>query len=451
MNKLKKAIIIVPIICGIALFAVMKKNKPEPVRLENKERIRTVRVIDARKMKVVPRSVGYGYVEAERTWEAISEVSGKIVKMNENLKKGFFIKKGDLLLKIDTSTYGLAETRGKADVMNVDARLKELEQSRKNTRRLLSIEKRSLTISSQELKRKRELFEKGYISKSDLEQEEINFLAQQTAVNNLQNSLDLIPSQRKALIAEKKSGESTVTERQLDVAKTEIFAPFNCRLSAVNVELDQYAAVGTVLLEAESIDAAEIPVKITPSDFGKLIPKADRTPLDNRLDMETIQKAIGITAKVRLPLDNTRNIEWEGRFSRISESMDLKTGAITIYITVDNPYGGVISGKRPPLVTNMYVEVELRGRPLSDRFVIPRSAVHEGKIYISGGDNRLQIKDVTVDFYMDDTAVLSNGIEEGEAVILTDLVPAIEGMLLNPVKDSDTLSKLTVQAHGEAL
>ena len=450
MKLLKKLLIIIPIICGIALFVVMKKNKDAPVRLDNKERVHTVRVIPLEKMQVVPRVTTYGYVEADRTWQAISEVSGKIVNVNENLKKGHFIKKDEILFKIDTTSYGLAETRGVADVMNVDAKLRELAQSQKNIQRLLTIEKKSLASAGQELKRKRELFKNGYISNSDLEKEERTFLSHQTTMNNLENTLDLIPSQKKALLAQKKSGESTVTERRLDVARTEIRAPFDCRLSVVNVELYQFAAAGTILVEAESVDRAEIPVSLTPKSFMTLLPRQYGGSAGQMPDMETLRRAIGIKAKVRLPMDGEFPIEWDGTFSRTSESMDLKTGALTIYITVDKPYENVIPGKRPPLVTNMYVEVELKGRPLPDRFVVPRSAVHDKKVYICTLENRLEIRPVGVEFNMADIAVLTKGIKEGETLVLADLMPAIQGMLLKPVQAGEVLELLKQQAFGEA-
>ena len=104
MKIIKKLLVIIPVICGIALFAFMKMNKKPPVRLENQERVQTVRVISLEKMVVVPRVVSYGYVEADRTWQAIPEVSGKIFYVNDNLKRVHFIKKGEVLLKIDTTT-----------------------------------------------------------------------------------------------------------------------------------------------------------------------------------------------------------------------------------------------------------------------------------------------------------------------------------------------------------
>lgn len=450
MKIVKRVLIIVPVILGVGLFSVMKMNKKLPDRLDNRERVYTVRVIPLEKMPVVPQVTTYGYVEADRTWKAISEVSGKIVNVNDNLKKGHFIKKDEVLFKIDTTSYGLAETRGMAELMNVDARLRELEQSQKNTERLLDIEKKSLASAAQELKRKQELFSNEYISASDLEKEERTFLAHQTTLNNLQNALDLIPSQKKALLAQKKSGESTVTERRLDVARTEIRAPFDCRLSVVNVELYQFAGAGTVLLEAESVDRAEIPVSLSPKSFFTLLPREYRGRVGTVPDMETIRQAFGITATVRLPMDAETAIEWDGTFTRISESMDTKTGALTLYITVDKPYENVIPGKRPPLITNMYVQVELKGKPLPDRFVLPRSAVHDNHVYISSAENRLEIRAVEIEFNMADMAVVSHGLNQGEILVLADLMPAVQGMRLKPVQAGDVLERLKQQALGEA-
>jgi len=129
--------------------------------------------------------------------------------------------------------------------------------------------------------------------------------------------------------------------------------------------------------------------------------------------------------------------------------MDLKTGTITTYIIVDKPYDNAVPGKRPPLVTNMYVQVALSGKTLGDRFVIPRSAVHNGKVYISNSENRLEIRQVDVEFFMMDLAVLSKGFKEGEKLVLSDLVPAVQGMLLKPMDDPDIKASLKKQALGE--
>ncbi|MBU0973322.1 MAG: hypothetical protein KKC20_21945 [Proteobacteria bacterium] len=451
MKNYKKLVILIPVIIGLALFLVMKTYKKAPVRLENQERVQAVRVIALEKTQVIPRSTGYGYVRADRTWQAIGEVSGQVVFMDEMIKKGHFITKGDLLLQIDTRSYGLAESRGVAQVMNLDARLTELEQSKKNTQHLLIIEKKALAIASQELERKRKLYEKQFISASDMEKEETSFLARQTAVNNLENILKLIPTQKKALVAQRKSGESSVEELRLDVSKTQIRAPFNGRISKVNIEKKQFAPAGSILLEAESIDRAEIPVQLTPQAFCKLLPRNNTQAFEQVPDIETIRRAMGISAKVRLPLEHDRVIEWEGLFSRTGEAMDPATGTLTFFITVDTPYGGLIPGKRPPLATGMYVEVELCGKPLEDRYVLPRSAVHGNTIYICTPENRLEVRPVIVEVTLGDIAVIAQGIEDNEQVVLTDLVPAIQGMKLLPEIDGKKQRELKRQAAGGSI
>ena len=448
MKTIKRLVIIIPVVIGIGLFIFMKSNKKPPQRLEDRERVRAVRVMPLEKTAVTPRITGYGYVKADRTWQAIPEVSGQIIRMDDKIKKGYFIKKGELLFKIDTRTYGLAESRGVAEVMNLDARLKELEQNRKNTERLLTIEKKALAIAAQELERKRKLFGKQFISASDLEKEETAFLARQSTVNNLENSLRLIPAQKKSLLAQKQSGESSVAERRLDVSKTEIRAPFNGRISKVNVDRLQFAQAGSVILEAESIDRAEIPVQLSPREFFKLLPRDRDKAFDQVPDIETIRRAMGISARVRLPLDENRTIEWEGQFSRTGEAIDPATGTLTFFVAVDQPYAGLIPGKRPPLATNMYVEVELSGRPLDGRYVIPRSAVHDDRIYLCTPENRLEIRDISPEFSMGSLTVLTRGVTDGEILVLSDLVPAVSGMKLVPKKDETTIRQIKAAAAG---
>jgi len=46
---------------------------------------------------------------------------------------------------------------------------------------------------------------------------------------------------------------------------------------------------------------------------------------------------------------------------------------------------------------------------------------------------------------------LSTGIEQGEILVLSDLVPAVEGMRLKPVHADDIAKQLKYQAAGEAL
>ena len=384
MQITKKLLFFVPVAAGILLLIILASNKKGPSRSEVVEQSRSVHVIVAQPMTIIPRVIGYGYVQPTQTWEALPEVSGKIVEIHPELKKGAFVAKGDLLVRIDPQSYDFAESKGVAGVMSVDAQLKELAQQKTNTQKLLEIERQKLKLTEQELERNKKLYEKGVISPSDLEREEKNLLAQQTSVDNLINTLQLIPSQETALQALKKSNMSSLSELRLDIEKTVIRAPFDCRISEVNIELNQFAQRGAMLVKAVNISKVEIPVQLSPTEFTNLLsPEVGKqSPLvATHLNMDNIRKLIGISATVRLPLFN-KKAQWQGTFMRTSDSIDLDTGAITVYVTVDRPYEKVIPSERPPLVPNLYTEVELRGSPRDNRFVIPFQAIHNGVVYL---------------------------------------------------------------------
>ncbi len=444
MKITKKLLFFIPVAAGILLLFTMVSNKKEPSRPEIAEQPRTVHVVTVQPMTIIPRVTGYGYVQPTETWEALPEVSGKIIEIHPELEKGAFIAKGDLLVRIDPQSYGFAESRGLASVMSVDAQLKELAQQKTNTQKLLNIERQKLKLTKQELERNKKLYEKGVISPSDLEQEEKNLLVQQTSVDNLVNTLQLIPSQETALQAQKKSDVSSLSELRLDIEKTVIRAPFNCRISEVNIELNQFAPAGTMLVKVVNISEVEIPVQLSPTEFTNLLSLkvGEQSPLvATKLNMDSIRKLIGISATVRLPLFN-KKAEWQGTFMRTSDSIDLDTGAITVYITVDQPYEKVIPSVRPPLVPNLYTEVELRGSPRDNRFVIPFQAIHNGVVHLVNAENRLKKQEVTVEMVMGDLAVIHSDLPANSIVVTTDLVPAIEGMLLEPVVNEELSARI---------
>lgn len=153
-----------------------------------------------------------------------------------------------------------------------------------------------------------------------------------------------------------------------------------------------------------------------------------------------------LTPEVRLKAGD-QTITWNGRVTRIAETVDPKTRTIGVIVTVDSPYANTQDGIHPPLTRGMFVEVALKGPPRRDRLVIPRSALHAGDtVHVVNADNRLDIRPVTVAWEQGDIAVIENGLEAGDRVVITDLVPAVEGMLLAPTLDPIVTARLVANA-----
>ena len=147
--------------------------------------------------------------------------------------------------------------------------------------------------------------------------------------------------------------------------------------------------------------------------------------------------------------------EWPGRVARVSDRIDPQTRTVGVVVAVDRPYAIAARTRddgipaRPALAKNMYVEVELRGMPQPGRVVIPRAAVHAGRVYVLNGEDRLELRKVSIAFEQEDVLVVGEGLRAGERIVVSDLIPAIAGMKLAPEADEATAAWLRAQAASD--
>jgi len=114
---------------------------------------------------------------------------------------------------------------------------------------------------------------------------------------------------------------------------------------------------------------------------------------------------------------------------------------------VDRPFEKVKPGHRPPLSKGMFVQVVLRGNHQIQRLLVPRSAVRAGEVYVADGENRLRRRSVGVLFSQGMVSVIAAGLEPGERVVVSDLVPAVEGMLLQTEVDEELTASLAALGY----
>ena len=150
---------------------------------------------------------------------------------------------------------------------------------------------------------------------------------------------------------------------------------------------------------------------------------------------------------MRLPEFGT---EWPARLSRFSPTIDPDTRTVGGIVEVDEPYSQVRPGIRPPLVKEMFVEVLLWGRPRRNAIVVPRTALHEGRLYLVNGDGRLEIRPVEIGLIQPELVSIREGLKTGEQVVISDLAPAIQGMRLESHVDDEALARLVELSQGPA-
>ncbi len=127
--------------------------------------------------------------------------------------------------------------------------------------------------------------------------------------------------------------------------------------------------------------------------------------------------------------------QWDAEFVRFSDRIDSETRTIGVVVALDNPLRQIIPGQRPPLSKGMFVRVRLQGRTQPARTIIPRTALRNGQVLLVDPDNRLQHRPVTISYHQGEITVIESGIRAGEQLVITDLIPAVDGMLLQPQVD----------------
>ncbi len=444
---LKKLLFWIPVGLGVLAVVYAVRSREAPVRTEPEERVTAVRVVEGKSARVVPRAVGHGSVKPGRVWEAVGEVSGTVVYRHPELRRGAILAAGTELLRIDPTDYRHAVAEIEANIRAADSQLSLLDVRAVNAKRSLAIEERNLALARKQLERTRELLRRGAVSQSDADREERAVLASEQAVQNLRNTVRLLPAERAAQRAQRDRLQSQLETARRNLSRTTVVAPFTCRIAAVNVEEAQFAAKGQVLVEADGLDVAEVVAQVPMSRVLALL--RSRVGPAPQLGAAIPRLREELQAVVRLHSGDVA-IEWPARFSRMSDTVDPRTRTVGVIVAVDQPYRRAQAGRLPPLVKNMYVEVELRGPPRPDAVVIPRAALRGSQVYVVGREDRLEFRDVEVSFTQANLVVLRSGLEAGQRVVISDLPFAAEGMRLRPEPDPATAASLAAEATGVA-
>lgn len=425
--------ILPPLAIGILVVVFMASGKNPPAKARHGEPSQSVRIVEAQVVDLVPEAKGYGEVEPGKVWAAVAQVAGRVIETYPNLRDGEIVPAGTPLFRIDPVDYELKLAQATAE-------LAELDVQEQNAKGSLAIDQSNLRLAQREKERISKLSKKGTASQSDVDNAERTTLSARTAVQNTQNVLALLPTQRRLL-------EAKVSQAERDLANTAVSAPFNLRIAELAVEKDQYVGIGQTLFEGDAVERVEIVAQVAISSLRNLfLGREEPVPAISDLQAE-LQDFTGFQPLVRMDMGN-EIAEWEARFIRFSDQVDPQTRTIGVVISVDNPFRKVIPGKRPPLTKGMFVQVVIRGHTQSNRLLLPRSAIRAGKVYVVGTDQRLQVRPVSILFSQGAISVIADGIQPGDQVVVSDLIPAVEGMLLNPVPDAALQKKIQASAKG---
>lgn len=433
MPASKKLLPLAAFLVGLAIVAGLMLTRAAPEAKPMEEVARIVEAIRVETMTVVPVVTTYGEVAPDRTWNAVSQVAGRVTWKSPKLKNGEFFREGDELLRIDDTEYHLAISRNQAEIEKTNAKITELESNRENTKQQLELLRQTLEFDERELARQQNLYGSRAVSASVVEQQEMSVLEKRRSLASLQADYDSLPSQIAYQKAELTSARAGLQQAELDLTYTVIKAPFTGRVDDISVEERQYVPAGQTLAKLDSIAEAEITIGVSSANLAMLAGERVERVVENIAEQKRLDRERHPTFTVISSIGANGGSVWEGRFGRISAAVDPTTRMIEMVVVVDQPYRRPEGGRapRPPLSKGTFCTVLMQGRAQPGRIVVPRSALHEGFIYLVNADSRLEIRPAAVTYYFDKYAVIESGVAAGETLVASDLVPAVAGMLLD--------------------
>lgn len=312
------------------------------------------------------------------------QVTGQVIWQGESITIGGHVKAGDELIRIDPKDYELA--------------LAEVQSNFEQARFEREVE------SGRQVIAKREWAE----LQSDLDMEEVN------------KSLVLREPHLRRAEALMEKARNDIEIAELQRSRTVITAPFNAMVIEESVEVGQLLNPGSDICELVGTDEFWIQVTLP---FSQL--KWVQFPEEGRP---------GAVAKVILDMGDGESVIWKGRIIRLLSDLDPLGRMARLIVSVTDPLDlRRRSASKLPLLLGSFVEVKIEAGELEDTLTIPRAALREGnRIWVVGDDHLLRILPATVLWRETETVLISNNLEKGDLLIVSDLRAALPGMKVIP-------------------
>ncbi|MBL4660155.1 MAG: efflux RND transporter periplasmic adaptor subunit [Alcanivoracaceae bacterium] len=378
MSKLFKRLVpVVVIIASIFIVQALVAAKPTPEKKPKEQRLLSL-YVDKVEAETVKLSVtSHGEIKPQTEIDLTAQVSGQIMSISNQFAEGAEFSSQSVLIKIDDRDYKTAVIRAQAQVASAKVNVQEQLANSK--------------IKKEQWKRKKN---KGTPSDYALNKPQI--------------------AEAKALL---RAAEADLQSANLNLARTEIKAPFKGRVLIENISIGQYITPATILGHIFSTDIVEVRLPLTDSQMVEL-----NLPMGFMAD-EHNAPVVTLSANVGNQLHH-----WQGRIVRTNAAIDQQTRLIYAVAEIIYPYN-LEANNNTALAVGMYVTATIDSNNSQDALVLPSLALHNSdKVYVINDESKLEIRKVTVLSTSKDFVYVSDGVEAGEKVVTSTVPAVVDGM-----------------------
>lgn len=441
---------------GIAILAVgggiaysLYATKPElPPRDGNDSAVIVVGTIPATRADVDRVWSGYGTARSMNAVNLAAQVAGRIAERPDGVEPGNRVAAGELLAQIEQTDYLARARAAEQFVAQALADLEALKIDEAAWEEQLQIAEDQAAIERRELSQAYAALERGAATTSEIDRRTKALRVLEVQVSTIRQQFQRVPSQRATLEATLDRVRADAEVASQNLLRTGITAPFDGVLESVSVETDEYVNIGSPIARVVDIAHIEVPLKVPASALGYV--------------------RVGDVATLRP--DGPATHSWTGTVGRISPEIDPGTRSITVFIEVSqNPeaFQRESHDSTTLLLPGQFVACTINGAPETDRLIVPRRAVQDGRLFIALPNDRnlwtARKADVRALFHTTGsypdidpaeqqwTVLDTNDIPDNAHIIVTNLDVMIDGKVVNTAsRAADNTDQPATTSSGDS-
>ena len=384
---MKRVLLPVAILVGCFLVAALLIRNPPQLEESSPEIIPVaVRVIEVQQESVQLTVESQGKVQAAQTANVSAAVAGPVAWISPAMEAGGHVMEGEVLLRLEASDFETALFRSEAALQQAEA---------------------EASHSLNELSRLRELAEQRLASDSQLQDS-----IRTAAVNE-------------ARLAD---AQASFGQAELDLARTEIKAPFNAIIESRDVELGQYVNRAQSVGVLFGADVVEVRLPLALRQVGFLdIPLGGRGELLGDLAPEV---------KITGFFGGEEHI-WQGKLVRTEATIDANSNTVQTIIRVEQPDGSTTirdGYETIPLPVGLYVKAEIIGREVDGLISLPRYVIrNNNQVLVVDAENKMYYREIEIFRLEEQQVLISGGILPGERICTSPIQAVVDGMSVQPI------------------
>lgn len=382
------------IAAGIAVFFLLeaptppKSTLPKPVAEEllpfmPRAEVAMVRML-AEKSETLDIRVN-GSVVPYRELQLAAEVAGRIVEKDPDVRSGNYVKKGQVLFRIDPRDYQLELDRITQLRDQELASIKELQQDIENTQELVAVAAEEMKLADADVARLESL-KAGISNAAELDQARRSRLSARNQQITLQNQVRAFEVRRTRIELAAKLAETQISQAKLNLARCEVLAPVSGRVVLDQVETDSYVQRGTNLLVIEDTEKVEVAANIRMEKLFWILDQPNLSTDELLNAARAARHELPPTpVEIEFKVAGRESIvyTWSAVLDRFDGAgFDPQSRTVPILIRVDEPNRVITDkgpfddpGGPPMLVRGMFVDAVIKAKPTKPLMLVPKLSI----------------------------------------------------------------------------